>query len=222
MTQRVDFYSYSHKGLRFALNNLAFEFGKLDFNNSSKLQELSDELNNLSKFLHFHALGEDKFVFPMIKEKAESLFNLLTNQHNEFEPLEKDYLETLQEIFSLPEGDEKKALGKEFCNKYNFFISLYLKHLQVEERDLLPLLWENFTDADLIVAAGKFASAMPPEVVGYAMGVMLPASNFEERIGLMTNVKKNAPPPVYQNIEKLAENKLGNEWVPLKEIMDTI
>ncbi len=220
MTQRVNFYAYSHKGLRYALCNLAFEFGKLDFNNSTKLQELLTELNNLSKFLHFHALGEDDFVFPMIKDKAESLFNLLTKQHMEFEPLEKDYLDSIQNISSLPEGDDRKTLGIDFCNKYNFFISHYLKHLQVEERDLLPLLWDNYTDAELIVTAGKFASAMPPEVAGYAMGVMLPASNFEERVGLMTNVKMNAPPEVYQNIEKLAENKLGNDWSPLKEALD--
>lgn len=222
MTKRLNFFSYSHKGLRYALSDFAFEFGKLDFNNTPKLQELSDELRKLSKFLHFHALGEDKYVFPMIRSKADSLFDLLSKQHTEFDPLENDFLETIQKLPNLPEGDERTVLGEEFCSKFNFFISLYLRHLQVEERDLLPLLWENYSDADLMVAAGKFASTMPPEVVGYAMGVMLPASNFDERVGLMSNMKKNAPPEAYRNIEKLAQTKLKNDWLPLKEALDKI
>lgn len=213
---RVDPFTSTHKGLRNVINKVQVWAGRLDYANTTQLEEFSKEFKQLWQLLHIHSDGEDKFLFPMLDKIDHENYDLLEAEHNAIDPIMEKMEKDLAKIPGLSE-DKRKAVGKKFVYAYNEFVAMYYNHLQTEER-LLPLFWDNFSDAELGAAIAKFPSLSPPEITKYFAGYLLEALNNDERTGFLMGMKMNAPEPVFQLFSNTAEKVLETEdWNIVKD-----
>ena len=99
------------------------------------------------------------------------------------------------------------ALGIELHERFNAYVGMYLGHLYREETELQMVLWDNFTDSELIAIRAAIARDIPP---GRTRGEFLPemcaSYNPDEISMVLKNIKANAPPEVFQRLTRIAEN----------------
>ena len=91
--------------------------------------------------------------------------------------------------------DQRVALGIEVHERFNEYIGIYLGHLYREETELQQVLWDNFTDAELIAIGAAIISDIPPgRLVGEWLPEMCASYNPDEISLVLKHVKADAPP----------------------------
>ena len=94
----------------------------------------------------------------------------------------------------------------EVHERYNAYLGIYLGHLYREETVLQQALWDNFTDEELIAIDGAIAGEIAPERMGLWLTEMCASYNPDEITLILSIVKSEAPPEVFQGITQLAES----------------
>jgi hypothetical protein len=191
--------------------------GNLNYENVLKTKQLDTELKDLWRMLKFHAKAEEEFIFPHIEKADINLFNSLQEAHNRFEQeidnLDKDF----EEILSQERGSGIRIQkGVEFVRRYNDFLSHYYLHLQDEELQAMPLLWNFLSNDQILDFSRKIPASASPEINAYFLPFFISATNLYERIGIINGLRSVMPEDVYQNIIKRIETILDAEdWEEL-------
>ncbi|MHA2035747.1 MAG: hemerythrin domain-containing protein [Promethearchaeota archaeon] len=221
---RYDVYGPVHKGIRFLMTEVMYELGKADVNDLSELTSLEEKLQYLWDILKAHAEGEEEFLFPHLEKANKSFFTKMKQAHDHFHEEIEILGNNFRKIKETEIGsDEKVQLMSKFVRNYNTFLSQYFSHLQDEELDANPILWEVLSDNELMVVVPKIASKIAPEVMQYFMVYFLRAINHIQRIGILMGMQKNMPEPVFNGILNIAESSLEEaDWKKLKQSLDKL
>jgi len=140
---RLDVYTAVHKMQRARLFNLTVEAGKTDPDDTLATARLAAAVDALAAELVAHGEHEDRFIHPLLRQKAPALAETLDAAHVELDArLER--LRQLSSASATSPGDPNvlyRALAA--------FTATYLDHLALEEAEALPALWEGCTDEEL-------------------------------------------------------------------------
>lgn len=212
---RMDLFTTTHKGLRAMMNELLLLSGRADYDNTENFSEIKEKFENLWETLHYHALGEDKFIFPMLKKVNNDQFNHLDATHHTLDPIMKEIDKQFKEMENM---ESKSAAGSKFYVSYNKFLSDYYVHIK-EEEETMPIFWEHYTDELLGSEYMKMPSVIPPDVSAYFATYLFKSINKFEGLSFLASVKNNAPPPVFTMFMGVAEKimpKVNLEFVKSK------
>ena len=145
---RFDLFTTTHKALRNQMNEFQGLSGKIDYDDEESFNNLKTKFEWLWKVLHFHSVGEDKFVFPMLEKVNKQRFTLLDRAHHDkLNPLMKEIEKEFEELDEIGAGNRTPLVGK-FYSRYNEFLSDYYIHIR-EEEESLPIFWGEYSDAEL-------------------------------------------------------------------------
>jgi hypothetical protein len=109
-------------------------------------------------------------------------------------------------------------MALEFYRAWNRFIAFYLTHINMEEEQIQPLLWELCTDVELSTIFKKFLAEQKPNELMENIKIMIPALNITELVYFVEQGRANAPPERVQAVLNLAEQLLNpEEWKLLNE-----
>jgi hypothetical protein len=101
--------------------------------------------------------------------------------------------------------------------KFNYAISAfhsnYLIHIQHEEGEVLDLLWENFTDEELLILNAQIVKSFTPAQVINSYKYIIPALNPEEQFRLLAGLKANAPQPFFLQIMEMLRSLLQSKYI---------
>jgi hypothetical protein len=118
-------------------------------------------------------------------------------------------LKTLIKIYHSLTGDEERMqLGSAMRKAFVEFLSFNLVHMAKEEDIINNLLWRYYTDEQIRGMERKIVAAQTPQVVSIVWKWMLRGLSNQEISGWLTNVEKNAPVAVFNNLVALAEKEL--------------
>jgi hypothetical protein len=84
-------------------------------------------------------------------------------------------------------------------------------HMSCEETEVNETLWAHYTDDELADIRGRLQGSIPPPRFAEWFALMVPAMNLQERIGVLTGMKLNAPPPVFEAMSGVAKEAIGEE-----------
>ena len=216
MNDRIDVFSSIHKGIRYAMSQLMFRLGNIDFENDSEITIILNDFNNLWGLLHFHALSEDDFVFPYVKKGNLKVFEDLEKEHEKFGPIMVDIEQKFKQLEN--ENNNSTVIGQELAKAYNAFLVEYFSHLQHEENYANPVLWNVLTD-EKILEIGKKSQANAnlqsnfKQIQTYFFPYYLKAINNQERLELLLGMKSNMPGSAFQYILEETQTYLDkNSW----------
>ena len=120
-------------------------------------------------------------------------------------------------LWSL-QGDRRQAVADELHTELNLFLGDFLHHLHREETETNALLWQHFTDAELVKLQGDLLSSISPVRFAEWMQIMLPSMNTRERAFLVGGMKQAVPQPMFEGFTNLAEQVLGEQaWTAVQE-----
>jgi iron-sulfur cluster repair protein YtfE (RIC family) len=192
---RLDVYTAVHKMQRARLFELTVEAGRTGPADKVTTARLAAAVDALADELIAHGQHEDRFIHPLLREKAPAIAARLDADHVELE-VQLDHLRRIGSSFSsMPEdpNDLYRALAT--------FTASYLAHLAVEESEALPALWEGCTDQELMGILVSFKGSR---------------SDAENLTAVLAQLATLNPP----EIERMVSIGLGS--VPVSEIAEVL
>jgi hypothetical protein len=101
------------------------------------------------------------------------------------------------------------------------FTSAYLAHQEVEERVLMPALWNALGIEPLMEMHGAILSSISPDDMGRSLSMMLPAMNIDDRTEMLGGMRATAPAPAFPGVCALAKQVLkASDFEALSQRLD--
>lgn len=193
-----------HKGLRNTLSLLNHLAGNTDFADADSVKRLHKTGRDLFQMLTEHAEIEDRVLLAAIEKRCPG-----GGQHNSDEHVvieaQQARLENLLEILTSQalRGESVDALAWEFYADLNRFHSAYLLHMLGEEEETQALLWEHFSDAELLDMAKQASASIPPDAMLLWVRYAAPAMDHQSRMQWMRGMKAGAPEVFFKQVLEL-------------------
>lgn len=193
MEQRVNIYGFPHKGLRNGLGKLSLAIGNLNTEDSEAVKEVVSLAEELSELLELHLHSEEEFVSPPLEAKVPGSTEHNHEDHEAMEALEKQMITAVKAL----EANPNPGTQEEAYQAINLFIREYFRHMSEEEGDMNRVIWDNFSDEDILGWQGQILSKLTPEQFFKWFKYIIPAlSPFEQQI-MLAGFKENAPEEAY-------------------------
>lgn len=193
---RMNLYGFPHKGLRNAISQLSQSAGNTDCSDQNSLSSLKTLADEVFTLLGLHAHSEETVVLPALEIKMPDSTAENIAEHAQLE----SEIESMKQELNAISCDSPPNLLSNFYASVTNFHSKYLAHMAMEESKMNTLIWENFTDADLMEQHGQIMSALTPEQIMMWFKYIVPALNPFERTIIMGGFKANAPTPFFDSV----------------------
>ncbi|MFZ1023285.1 MAG: hemerythrin domain-containing protein [Thermoplasmata archaeon] len=227
MEAREDLFTSIHKGLRAMIYNLSSRLQTNDFANLATTKALASDLEYdfaaaqsagciLCIFSH-HATDEEKSIFNHTDKVARALTASLIADHHELTRRELELTKSAHQILEMGSADDRVVAGVRLNADANELFATYLGHMNREETELMPLMHQHFTDAEIVAMARQIIGGLPPERMMAILSYMLPSLNVSELSDFVGSMRETAPPPVAKAVTELAAVKVDPaRWAEAK------
>lgn len=216
---RMKSFDIPHKGLRNALSQLNHLAGSTDFSRPEQVKLLQKTGQDLFHMLTEHAEIEDHVLLAALEQRLPGAGQHNTDEHIVIEAHQarlENLLESLAEQALL--GQSVEALAREFYVELNRFHSAYLLHMLGEEEETQQLLWEHFSDEELMEMNKQAVSRIKPEEMLLWVHYATPAMDHPGRLQWMRGMKAGAPEVFFKQILEVTKSVLPtSEFIRLEQ-----
>ena len=221
MTTRMKIFDVPHKGLRNALSQFSLLAGRTDYTNAAAIATLHTLGRQVFELLAIHAKDEDNVTLKHLEERMPGAAHHNMDDHEMLEAKQQQLEEKLETILQeSKQGKEGTATGASFYSDLNDYHALYLQHMAEEEKDTQPLLWQHFTDEELLQHRKQIMANNPPQTLFTWFRFVMPAQSHAERTGLLKGFKLNAPPAFFAEGMNVIKQVLApEEYSKLEETL---
>jgi hypothetical protein len=110
---------------------------------------------------------------------------------------------------ATPQLREEK--GRHLFYAFNEFIAFNLYHMNKEEIELNAALWERYSDQEIKSIEQTLVQSIPPPKMMKYSKWMIRGINNKELIHWLDEVRRFAPPPVFEMLNGIAKAELSQE-----------
>lgn len=199
---RYDLYGLVHKGLRRAQCNLLSRIGANDFADAEATAMLVADMRRLLSMAAAHVEHEDGEIHAALKRLSVST-DIVDTQHDDHRAAFGLLEAKLAAVDSALPGEKAEA-GRALYLAFAAYIADDLAHMHEEETVIAPLLWQHFSDAELLDMEMRIIGSMPPEENMAFTRAMLPAMNPTERRMVVGGMHQTMPPEVFNAVLEFA------------------
>jgi hypothetical protein len=211
----LDMYRDIHKGIRHELFSVTTTAGSIDPGDREALVAFGGRVHTLTRFLASHAHHEDEFVQPLIEAHVPALAERIIVDHGTLDA-QMASLEVLADRAVDAARSERRGLVHRLYLGLGDFTSRYLAHQDLEEIEVMPALSAEVGPDELAAVEQALLASIPPEEMGPALAIMLPAMNLEDRADMLGGMQAGAPPQVFAGVSELARSVLApSDWSAL-------
>ncbi len=206
---RVSLITTPHKGIRNFLSQLSLQAGSTDYSKREAVQELKQRFEEIGLLLEEHAASENNFILPALEARVPGSTAHDEADHEELHQLQDSLLAQLNHILdSGATGQEAQQLGYAFYQGLSRLHAGHLEHMLEEETGTQVLMWQHFTDEEMMQVHGQVIRSIAPPVMLAWMKYILPAQTSAERVQLLGGLQANAPEPFFLQVMEVAKSVL--------------
>ena len=217
MTGNEDVFTPIHKGLRSMIYSLSSRLQTNDFADLNATKALVNDLENdfavarsagcVLCVLAHHAVDEESVIFPPAAKFGNQLVTSLIMDHHDLTRRELEIAQWAHELLATSADPARVDAGIRLNRAANELFAAYIAHMNREERDLVPMMREHFTDEQQAAMRGTIIRNLPQDRLFVILGWMLPSLNATELSELLSSMK-GAPPPLLKAISDLCAAKV--------------
>jgi hypothetical protein len=198
MTNRMKIFDVPHKGLRNALSQFSLQAGNTHYQDAAAVAALHQFGQQVFSLLSIHAHDENNVTLNHLEERLPGAAHHNMDDHEVLEAKQQLLEDALDAMLqSSQQGKDISADGAAFYSNLNDYHALYLQHMAEEEKDTQPLLWQYFTDEELLQHRKQIMANNPPQTLFTWFRFVMPAQSHIERVSLLKGFKLNAPPAFF-------------------------
>jgi hypothetical protein len=202
---RFNIFNLIHKALRAMLYDTALCLQQTYFADQNEAEAVFAKINEVIAAFEEHGRKEDTIVMPVIQQFQPAVISSFEKDHKDDKEMGKQ-LKQLQAIYrSLDTAEERIVAGSAISVAFREYMIFNLQHMQREEIELNELLWNNFSDQEIISINSQIVAGMPSEELINTAKWFMKAVNCYEAEQLLTNMKETAPRQVFDALFQLAD-----------------
>jgi hypothetical protein len=204
----VDLYRDIHKGLRAELFAMTESAGNADASCERDRAAVTDHVVSMAALLESHAHHEDLAIDPVLETHLPPLAELIAADHVAFESRFASIADLAGEFAQASPDRGARRLGQLLYLDLAGFVGDYLRHLDVEERVVMPAIEEAIGFDGVLDVHGAIVGSIPPDEMARSLAFMLPAMNADDRFEMLAGMRMGAPAEVFAGVVDLAQSVL--------------
>jgi hypothetical protein len=219
-SHRYDIYAIVHKGLRAFMCDTLTLLGRMDADDASDLAAGLAALRALLEVCSIHLGHENRHVHAAMEARRPGSSARTSEDHLEHEEA-IEALESLAEAVECSTGAERRAVATRLYREVALFVAENLVHMDVEESHNTAVLWDTYTDEELIAIEHAIVSSIPPADQVRFQRWMLPSVTPAERAGMLIGMRQAAPAHAFEATLGAARPHLNaKEWGKLQAALE--
>jgi hypothetical protein len=189
--QRIKIYDVPHKGLRNALSHLSLRAGNTNYSDKDAVAELYQLGCDVFRIMTVHAEDENNIGLAALEARCPGASQHDMDDHEHIEAKQAELEKLLTKIHAdVQAGKDAAEDGAEFYLAFSEFHGEYLAHTAEEERVTQPLIWQHFSDEEILAQRMKILGNMPPDAMQIWARFIVPALSEPERTGFLAGLEK--------------------------------
>ena len=197
--ETIRIFAAPHKALRKTMSAFLVLAGQTNFKNEKAVEKLKNTGNEMFFLLTSHAETEDKIVLNALEMKLPGASEHDKNDHVKIHKLQHKLEVQLNGLNTSVSENE----AHDFYLGFASFFSLYLEHIDEEEKVTQKLIWENFSTEEQLAIRTSIVAKMKPETYAIWLRHIIPAQNETENLMMLGAILRNM---LSENFETLLEN----------------
>ena len=176
-----------HRAFRREFPALAAMVRRTNEGDTKRATLVADHLRLCMAGLHMHHTGEDILLWPLLLERAApstGLVETMQAQHHDVDT----HLEAITPALAAWQASPTRAAGEHLATLIEGFTAALFQHLDLEEREILPLASRHLTVAEWNQLGQHGKDAMSPKQLPILFGLVLEEADGEERARLLGNL----------------------------------
>jgi hypothetical protein len=202
-----DLYRDIHKAIRVFMFDVTAEAGRLDPSDRAARVRHAAQVKELVQFLRLHALHEDAHIEAAVTAVLPNRAAEIAADHVALEGRMDELVAVADLALDETRDDNRAAVHRLYLDLASF-VSSYLAHQDMEERVVMPALWNACGIEALLNIHRTILGSISPEDMGWALSTMLPAMNNDDRTEMLGGMKADAPAEVFERVCGLASQVL--------------
>lgn len=203
---RMDLYTTIHKALRSFMTDTLVRIGSMDIDDAQETDGALEQLGGLLAMLRAHVSHENTFVHAAIELRRPGAQQRLGQDHDE-------HLATIDELDAqaqaLRNARDRHGAAQRLYRQLALFIAENLEHMHVEETSNHALLWQLFSDAELIALHDSLLASVPMPEMAVVSRWMAGSLNFKELAGMLGAMQCDMPPEAFRGVLDLMRPQMG-------------
>lgn len=193
---RLDLYRLAHKGLRALLCEVLGRCGRIDNTDPAGTTAALSLVRESIALCRNHLHHEEQVIHTAMNSRSTGAARTTERDHarhlESFERLER----AVQQVEASPPAEQPAAAHRLYL-EFALFVADNLVHMHVEETGNNAMLWENFTDDELLALQRRIVDAIPAPEMAVFLRWTVPSMAPLERDGFLAAMARSAPPEVY-------------------------
>jgi hypothetical protein len=205
---RYNIYTVIHKGLRGFMCDVLLNLGRMDVADECERGQVLQQLRGLLAMCLGHLQHENDFVHPAIAASDARVSARTAHEHVEH----VEAIEALGvRITQLESADAARqaVLAQKLYLEVSAFVAENFEHMLVEETENHNALIRACTEEQVFEIEHRLVASIPPQDMMVVLRWMTSHINTSERAFLLGDIKRNAPPEVFQAVLELAREMLS-------------
>lgn len=198
-TPRPAMFTTVHKGLRRCLADALVEAGRTDASDAVSVAATAAKVRGLLDLCRVHLHLENQYIHPAMEARRPGSASSTAREHvgheTQFDALEADV-----RAVERSTGRDREATLAALYHRLGRFVAANLEHMFEEETHNQSVLWEAYSDAELLAIEGHIIAAHSPEQMGAVMTWMLPALSPGERMALFSSARSSMPQDAFEGL----------------------
>ena len=215
---RIKPYDIPHKALRNALSQLTVLSGRMNYSDPKEVETLYHLAMDVFDLLTAHQTDENEVTLAELEKRCPGSSRHDREEHVKIHAGQEKLERMISKIATNSStAEELSDYQYEFYLAVSEFHGKYLEHTAHEERVTQALLWQYFSDDELISFGNRIRADIPPELWLIWFRFLVPAQSHPERVGFLTGFKQTVPPPFFtQGMEVINQVLTEKEYSDLQ------
>lgn len=205
---RHDLYAGIHKALRLFMTRTLTLVGSTDATDAAALAASLQQVEALLAGCESHLQHENRFVHPALDRARAGSAARIAAEHVHHEESIAD-LRDLVSLVAHSSAAARPAALQRLYHALALFVADNLQHMHVEEAVHNALLWQAYSDAELLALEQQIVEAIPPAEMAEWLHWFMPALNAPERAGMLGGMRQGLPAEAFADVLVIAESTLG-------------
>lgn len=210
-TSRYNSFNQVHKGLRALLYETALKIQQTDLSQSAEAEPVIQQIEEVLFLFESHAHGEDHYFNEPLEKTNPEVATLFEKEHVEDHRLANVLSSLIASYKQATTPQTRAEKGKHLFYAFNEFIAFNLYHMNKEEIELNAALWERYSDTEIKSIEQTLIQNIPPQKMAQYAKWMIRGINNHELIHWLDEVRRFAPPPVFEMLIAIAEVELSQQ-----------
>jgi hypothetical protein len=193
---RFDIYAGIHRALRLFMSDTLTRVGALDPADAAEVAATLGQAAALLAMCRAHVEHENRFVHTAIEARAPGASGRVADEH----AAHLEHIAALEAEAASLRAAPAPAAATRFYRHLALFVAQNFEHMHVEETAHNQVLWEMYTDDEIVDVEHAIVSSLPPDEVALVLRWMAPALPPAERAAWLRGMQQAMPPDAFRAV----------------------